>query len=151
MISDESFVWYVVEEKGTAVGIMYFQLVDNKADGHLLFFDRKPAEKKELVRFFCKFLFDAMPELNKITASVPVIYHSTRRLAQKVGFRYEGTLRQDVKIGGKLVDVDLFGLLRHEANYGIPQRAGEADQLHAPRYSPTATGYQPAIAARAER
>src|SRR5215471_19759440 len=53
MVQDEHCVWYLVQEQNEVVGMIYFELRDDKADGHLVFFDRKPAEKRDLVRFMC--------------------------------------------------------------------------------------------------
>jgi RimJ/RimL family protein N-acetyltransferase len=125
MIRDDSWVWYEVMEKEKLVGIIYFQLVDDKADIHIAFFDRKPAEKKELVKFFCKFLFDGLPQLHKITAAIPSIYFATWRLAKAVGFKWEGTLREDAVFEGRRIDVNLYGLLRNEA-YGLPEESGQS-------------------------
>lgn len=124
LIRDESWTWWEVLEKNVLVGIMYFQVLDDKADIHIAFFDRKPAEKKELVKFFCKFLFDGLPQLNKITAAIPAIYYATWRLAKAVGFRWEGSLREDAVFEGRRVDVHLYGLLRSEA-YGLPEESGQ--------------------------
>jgi len=125
MVQDESYVWYVVREKGRDVGVIYFQMQDDRADIHIAFFDRKPAEKKELVKFFCKFMFDGIPSLHKITAQIPAIYFATWRLAKTVGFVWEGTFREDVVIDGKRTDVHFYSLLRSEA-YGLPKESGQS-------------------------
>ena len=133
LIKDESYVWYEVLEQGKLVGVIYFQLLGDDADLHIIFFDRRPAEKKELVRFFCKFMFDGLPGLARISCAIPSIYYGTCRIAMAIG-KWEGTKRQAVVIGGKRVDVQLYGLLRQEA-YGIPDRENQRDQRHTERYT----------------
>lgn len=132
LLQDENFVWYEVFEKDVAVGLIYVQLQAEDADLHIVFYDRKPAEKRELVRYFCRFLFDSIPDLVRISCVVPAIYHGTCRLASAIG-KWEGTKRQGVSIGGKRIDVHLYGLLREES-YGIPDGKGKADQLNTQRY-----------------
>lgn len=114
MVRDPSYVWYEVIERGKLVGIIYFQLIDDKADFHIAFFDRKPAERKELGKFLVRYLFEVLPGLNKIVAAIPAIYFGTWRLAKSVGFRWEGTLREDVTFEGRKMDVHLYGLLRRD-------------------------------------
>lgn len=132
MIRDQSYWWHEVWEGDESVGIIYVQLQGDDADLHIMFFDRKPAEKKELVKFFCRFLFDHLPELVRISCSVPEIYYATGRLAMAIG-KWEGKKRQAVVIGGKRVDVNLYGLLREEV-YGIPERQDQGNQHHSERH-----------------
>lgn len=146
LLLDENFVWYEVFEQETAVGLIYVQLQDEDADLHIVFYDRKPAEKKELVRFFCRFLFDSIPRLVRISCVVPAIYHGTCRLASAIG-KWEGTKRQGVSIGGKRFDVHLYGLLRDES-YGIPNGKGKADQLDAQRYPAVEAGHRESASTR---
>lgn len=133
LVQDSEYVWYEVWERKELVGLIYAHLEEDDADLHVVFFDRRPAEKKELVRFFCKFLFDSLPDLARISCEVPSIYYGTCRIAMAIG-KWEGTRRQAVVIGGKRVDVHLYGLLRQEA-YGIPEREGQRDQHHPVRYT----------------
>lgn len=149
LIQDQSFVWYEVFEKGTDVGLVYVQLQDGDADLHIVFYDRKPAEKKDLVRFFCGFLFDSIPDLVRISCVVPAPYFGTCRLASAIG-RWEGTRRQAVSIGGKRVDVHLYGLLRDES-YGISEREGQRGQLNAPGYQRPQSGNLQPVNAGVER
>lgn len=149
LIRDDSYAWYEVFEQGRLVGVIYVQVLEDEADLHLAFFDRKPAEKKPLVRYFCQFLFDGLPRLYRISCVVPAIYYATCRLAAALG-KYEGTKRQAVVIGGKRVDVHLYGLLRTES-YGIPERQNQRDQHHPERYSAAQVEHRDAVAARAER
>lgn len=135
LLQAQNFVWYEAFEGETNVGLIYVQMDSDDADLHIVFYDRKPAEKRELVRFFCRFLFDSLPGLARISCVVPAIYHGTCRLASAIG-RWEGTKRQAVSIGGKRVDVHLYGLLREES-YGIPDGKGKADQLNTQRYPAT--------------
>jgi RimJ/RimL family protein N-acetyltransferase len=118
-------IWFDVSEGEESVGLIYFRLQDDDAEIHPIFFDRKPAEKCGLLKFVCKFVFDSLPVIERISASVPEIYHGTSRLAIKTGFKWEGKKRQAVKLNGKRFDVNLYGLLRAEA-YGLPEESGES-------------------------
>ena len=147
LLQQDNFLWYEAFEKDTLVGLMYVELQGDDADLHIVFYDRKPAEKKELVKFFCRFVFDTQPQLARISCVVPAMYYATCRLANAIG-KWEGTRRQAVVIGGKRTDVHLYGLLRNES-YGIPAREGQRDQLHPDGYQGTAVTDRGTIPARA--
>lgn len=109
---------YWVEISGAdenLVGIVYVtniqQILD--ADVHLIFFDRRPAEKTELCKKIAAFLFDKF-HFHRMTATVPVIYYATVRLAQKIGFQMEGKKRQSQLMGNRWVDEVILGLLYNE-------------------------------------
>jgi hypothetical protein len=87
------------------------QVVD--AEAHLVFFDRDLASKVELCRDTMRWLFETFP-LKRISVSIPAIYYATIRLVSQLGFTMEGRKRQAVLIGGKWIDVKMFGILREE-------------------------------------
>ena len=147
LLQDQEYVWYEVFEGDQVVGLIYVQLQGDDADLHIMFFDRKPAEKKDLVRFFCRFLFDSLPELERISCVVPAMYFSTCRLASAIG-KWEGTRRKAVVIGGNRVDVHLYGLLRNEA-YGISDRENQGNQHNSQRHSRAAIPNLQSVPARA--
>jgi RimJ/RimL family protein N-acetyltransferase len=53
-------------------------------------------------------------QLNKVYAAHFTRNPSSGRVMQKLGMRYEGTLRQQHKKWGEYVDVDFYGILRGE-------------------------------------
>jgi RimJ/RimL family protein N-acetyltransferase len=120
LVRDPSTYWFKVLEKDELVGLIYFQLLGDDADIHIVFFDRRPSEKKELVKKVCLTVFENIKQLERISANIPAMYFGTCRLAQAVGFKWEGTKRSAVSIGGRRENVHLYGLLRSEA-YGLPE------------------------------
>ena len=101
---------------GKMIGIAYWTGMQNlmDADAHLIFFDRKPAEKADLCREIIRWFFDRNPEIHRMSATLPHIYHATIRLAKKIGFRIEGRKRQSQLMGGRRVDEVMLGLLASE-------------------------------------
>lgn len=53
-------------------------------------------------------------KLHRITLRIAVGNRPSERVAQKLGFLQEGTLREDVKIGSRWVDHTVWGLLDNE-------------------------------------
>ncbi len=108
-------VWLEIVDYDVPVGIVWFgelnQVIDTNA--HLVFFDRRPAEKLELCKEIVRWMFLNFP-LQRITASPPVIYMATTRLLNKMGFTREGTKRKAALIGGKWVDMAIYGITREE-------------------------------------
>lgn len=134
--SNDSFWIEVMNEKQECVGIVYWtglnRIIDadvhymffdwrwvtprkvTEADVHLMFFDRRPAEKVELCKEIAKWFFRENPQVNRMTATLPEIYHATIRLARRIGFKHEGKKRQSQIMGGKFVDEFVLGLLAEE-------------------------------------
>ena len=52
--------------------------------------------------------------LHRIFARIDPANRGARRVLRKVGFRYEGRLRDDSKINGRWVDTECWGLLKAE-------------------------------------
>lgn len=106
----------VVDENQQTIGMIYWtdmsKIID--ADVHLMFFDRRPAEKVELCKDVARWFFKEFPQFHRMTATLPVIYHATIRLAGHIGFRREGKKRQSQMMGGNKVDELIFGLLSSE-------------------------------------
>lgn len=115
LLIDPNSLWFEVFSETQLVGIIYFTSMQWEIDceAHLVFFDRKPREKTLLCRLVAKWMFDNFP-LNRITATIPHIYHWTLRLAVAIGFKLEGTKRQSQLMGNKWIDEVIFGLLRSE-------------------------------------
>lgn len=116
LIASPNTLWVEVKEGEATVGLVYWMGIENLIDVevHILFFDRKPAEKAALCREIAKWFFQTWPGSHRLTVVVPEIYHATVRLALKVGFKREGKKRQSQLMGGKLVDEIIFGLLVEE-------------------------------------
>lgn len=53
-------------------------------------------------------------KLHRVTLRIAVGNRASERVAEKLGFLQEGTLREDVKIGSRWVDHTVWGLLDNE-------------------------------------
>jgi len=71
----------------------------------------------DAVRALCRFAFDEL-DLRKIRLDVHDGNEAARKAYEKVGFRREGVLRQEVYRGGRALDVVRMGLLRDELTQG---------------------------------
>lgn len=115
LLSEDSFWMEVVDESEKLVGVMYLtntqQLID--ADVHIVFFDRKPAEKARLCQLTMEWLFREFP-YRRLSATIPQIYYAILRLARHVGFKDEGLKRDSLLIGNKWVNEVMLGILRSE-------------------------------------
>jgi len=117
-ITDPNTYWLEIYGEKDLVGVVYFEQLNAMIDfeGHMMFFDRRPAEKKEVLRELLKFMFARFDLLNRITLNVPKMYYATRRLALAMSFVEEGTKREAVMIGGKWCDLISYGILRRQVN-----------------------------------
>jgi RimJ/RimL family protein N-acetyltransferase len=52
--------------------------------------------------------------LRRVYARIEPANRAARRVLQKLGFRYEGRLRQDLKLNGRWVDQECWAILRKE-------------------------------------
>lgn len=122
LLEDPFTYWLEIIDKDTKeiTGLIYltgmYEVVD--AQVHILFFDRKPAEKLALCKMIAKFLFIHFPQLHRLTAAMPELHYNTIRLAKKIGFKDEGRRRQVRLIGGRWIDEVVLGLLASEALNG---------------------------------
>ena len=112
----DSYWLEIIGPEDDTIGIVYwtnlYQLID--ADVHSMFFDRKPAEKVDLCKEIARLFFTRFPQCHRMTATLPVIYHATIRLARRIGFVEEGTKRQSQLMGSKYVNEVILGLLAEE-------------------------------------
>lgn len=117
-ITSPDTFWFEVTEKdgGGAVGMVYFQGFQKgtEIEGHMVYFDRKPAEKIEVTRDILNFMFKSFP-IQRIVVEIPHIYRATYRLLERLGFKKEGRKREAVLLGGTWQDTFIFGLTRRDA------------------------------------
>lgn len=116
MLSQTDSLWFeVLDENEDIVGILYalnmHEVID--CEVHILFFDRKPAEKVLLCKQAVAWVFQRYP-LRRMTAIVPSIYYRTIKLAKNIGFKEEGRKRESALLGNKWVDEVILGILRRE-------------------------------------
>ena len=116
LVNAPGSLWLEILEGHKTVGLIYWTGLQNviDADIHLIFFDRKPAEKVGLCKQIGHWFFKEFPGCVRVTATLPVIYHATIRLAERIGFRWEGCKRKSQLMGGKYVDEVIMGLLYEE-------------------------------------
>ncbi len=65
----------------------------------------------EAAQLLVAYLFDVKP-VNRLQATIFPDNTASRRVLEKAGFEYEGTMRQVVFHQGMLRDMDLFGVIR---------------------------------------
>lgn len=107
------------QEAGRIVGeIIYFCNADYRAGyevGYQIFRreDRGKGYMTESLALFSAFLFESKP-IPRLQLTVVAGNDSSRRVAEKCGYRYEGTLRKAAFLAGKYVDLELLALIREE-------------------------------------
>jgi len=107
------------QDEGRVVGeIIYYRNADYRAGyevGYQIFrrADRGKGYMSEALSLFSAFLFESKP-IPRLQLTVVAGNESSRKVAAKCGYRYEGTLREAAFLAGKYVDLELFGLLRDE-------------------------------------
>lgn len=83
-------------------------------DAHILFFDRDVAGRTGVCKLITVWLFETFP-IQRITVQASQLAHAAIRLVRNIGFKQEGKKRQGLLLGGRWVDVYIFGLTRQEA------------------------------------
>jgi len=116
MFAQPDSLWFeVLDGNEDIVGMLYIlnmhEVID--CEVHILFFDRRPAEKVLLCKQVVAWVFERYP-FRRMTAVVPSIYYRTIKLAKNIGFREEGRKRESALLGNKWVDEVILGILRHE-------------------------------------
>jgi len=67
----------------------------------------------KVLKSYCDFLFENL-DIERLEAGIPEPNTPSRRLAEKFGFKHEGTQREAVYVSGKPYDYLLYGLLKKE-------------------------------------
>lgn len=80
---------------------------------HAYFFDRNLSEKTALSSYLVKMIF-ILFAIHRLCITVPTMYFSTIRLAQRVGMRKEGELVESVMLNGRWANQTVLGILREE-------------------------------------
>ncbi|MBP2663801.1 MAG: Acetyltransferase domain protein [Firmicutes bacterium] len=104
------------QDEGRVVGeIIYYRNADYRAGyevGYQIYrrSDRGKGYMSEALALFSAFLFESKP-IPRLQLTVVAGNESSRKVAEKCGYRYEGTLRKAAFLAGKYVDLELLGLL----------------------------------------
>lgn len=85
--------------------------------------DREKGFMSEALHLFCAYLFDLSPLVRLYLTVIPDNIAS-RRIAEKVGFKYEGTCRKAIYTWGKYCDLEMFSLLREDCK-GLKEEWGK--------------------------
>jgi len=75
--------------------------------------NRRKGYTTEALALFCRYLLDTLP-INRISLRISADNIASTRLAAKLGFIHEGTLRKAYFYRGRFVDFLIYGLLREE-------------------------------------
>jgi len=128
-IGNESTLWLEIwEEKRPnappeLIGIFMCEglhrVVD--IDAHILFFDRDVAGRVSVCKAITAWLFATLP-IQRITVEPSQLAYAAIRLVRNIGFKQEGKKRQALLLGGRWVDVYIFGLTRQEAAHALSDR-----------------------------
>lgn len=115
-------MWFEVMRTGETIGLIWLTDLEQVSDAnvHVAMFDRQPSSKVELMRQLLWWLFATLP-INRLTVVTIRNYWLTIRLAEKLGFKFEGCKRQAVLIKGIWQDMLHYGILRQEVE---AQRVG---------------------------
>jgi RimJ/RimL family protein N-acetyltransferase len=115
LLQPQSMWFEILDKDDVVVGIIWLSDMELvvEANVHMMFFDRKAEEKVDVCRELMKWAFRNLP-LQRITAPIPSLYFGTHRLAELCGFRHEGTKRRALLMGGKWVDMRIYGITRPE-------------------------------------
>ncbi len=107
------------EQAGKIVGeIIYFRNADYRAGyevGYQVFRreDRGQGYMSEALALLSAFLFESKP-IPRLQLTLVAGNEASRKVAEKCGYRYEGTLRKAAFLAGEYVDLEMFGLLRED-------------------------------------
>ncbi len=93
-------------------GIHY---VDGFEIGYRIFrpSDRGKGYTSEAIKLFTPYMFELKP-INRLQICCVPGNVGSKRVAEKCGYKYEGTMREATFIKGKLYDVEMYSMLRSE-------------------------------------
>lgn len=110
-------VWFEVVRDDEILGLVWLsdlsQIYD--ANCHMMFFDRyaEAEDKIELCGRLVQWAFMNLP-IQRLTAPIPELYRGTRRIAERLGFKHEGTKRRALLMDGRWIDLRIYGITRPE-------------------------------------
>ncbi len=114
---DDGFVagvWHEGRIVGT-IGMLYLRTEPRRTEiGYWL---AEPLQGKGIITRGCRRLLDHLfgePRLNRVEIRCATENHRSRAIAQRLGFKEEGVLRQMQVIDGQFVDPAVYGMLAGE-------------------------------------
>lgn len=98
-------------------GLITVEQIIPRMSGVIHFFYWDPnlreADLVEIGRDVCRYAFGTY-ELHRLTAAPPSFNKLAQRIASRIGFRYEGAMREAYLYKGQFHDLLLYGLLRDD-------------------------------------
>jgi RimJ/RimL family protein N-acetyltransferase len=136
-----AFYEFVEEDKviGLASGMGIRPAVD--AVIHLAMFDRR-LRGRELVMLLCLGDFMVKYKLRRVTAFLADDNPMAKKLAMRMGFTHEGTMRAGFKRRGQFWDLQMYGMLLEELHATLKAYTAEPT-IMAPKPKPDANGQYP--------
>lgn len=119
--TDETKRLLIVEEQGLPIGYVQFAGVAPGAVSDWGFYaapDAPSGAGSKLGAMALRFAFDTL-QLHKVCGQALSFNDASIRFHRKLGFKDEGLLREQHRLGDGYVDVLCFGLLRREWSSGI--------------------------------
>ncbi len=117
--ADDSGKLHIVDKSDKLVGaIMYFQSFTHIDGSEIAYRILRPEDRgkgymSEALALFVAYVFGIKP-VNRFMLRIFPENMPSKKLAEKCGFKYEGTLRQAMFHNGRFMDIDLFGLMRQD-------------------------------------
>lgn len=107
-------------EKNEIIGFVLIKDIDvNTSSAEIGYMIDANHEGKGIIKLACdimiKFIFDDL-KLNKIRICCDEENIRSRKFPEKYGFKHEGTIRNDIRINGRLSNSMYWGLLKDEYN-----------------------------------
>ena len=118
-LSSPDTVWF---EREDGNGLLYLTSVIKglSATGHILYWDKKLIGTEEFTLDVLRYLVEVIP-LKKVNLYLPDFAKSAIRYAERLGFKYEGTIRRWSYSNGSLFDMKIFGMLSEEVMASGPK------------------------------
>lgn len=113
-------VFWVVDD---FVGILYLTDIDptNDAKAHYVFFDGRHHGRLNLIRSMLAYVMITY-DFHRLTAEAPLFFRPSALLfAEEIGFVKEGRKRLARRFDNKWFDVNIYGLLREDAEKWLPK------------------------------
>ena len=107
----KALIWEVDD-----VGIIFLTDIKpgHSAKGHYSFWDKRFRGREELLKQFSRYIFNRY-DFVKLVAEIPFHAHRAFNTVERIGFKRDGRLRDEVFFDGQWFDLAVFSLLREEA------------------------------------
>lgn len=83
---------------------------------HLVMFDKRLRGREPLLKEIIAYFFDKL-QLRRVTCIIGEDAKTALKLAARLGFVHEGTMRHAMLRGGEYLNAEIFGLLKEELEW----------------------------------